>query len=188
MLEGMNPAANPAPTPLTFRRAVPEDAAFLASLVNSAYRGDASRAGWTTEADLLTGTRVSEAELRGLIEQADSVILLCEQAGRVVGSVHLQQEGDRAYLGMFVVQPSLQGAGIGKQFMQAAERFAANVWRARKMWLSVISLRHELIAFYERRGYVRTGRFKPFPAEIGPEFRLVADLQFEEMEKALNAA
>lgn len=170
----------------SFRHALKSDAAAIAVLVNSAYRGDSSRAGWTTEADLLTGTRINAEEVMQLIEADDSVVLLCLQDVHIIGCVHLEKTGDAAYLGMFVVQPTRQGGGIGKQFMQAAEAEVQALWGVKKMWMSVISVRAELIAYYERRGYVRTGRFKPFPAEIGDEFRLVKDLQFEEMEKQLS--
>lgn len=169
-----------------FRHAVKADAAAIAVLVNSAYRGDSSRAGWTTEADLLTGTRINAEEVVQLIEADYSVVFLCSQNGEIVGCVHLEKTDDAAYLGMFVVQPNLQGGGIGKLFMQAAEKEVQTLWGVKKMWMSVISVRAELIAYYERRGYVRTGRFKPFPSEIGEEFRLVQDLQFEEMEKQLS--
>ena len=111
------------------------------------------------------------------------MVLLCLQNQEMIGCVHLEKTDDAAYLGMFVVQPTYKGGGIGKQFIQAAEVEVQKLWGVKKMWMSVISVRAELIAYYERRGYVRTGRFKPFPSEIGDEFRLVKDLQFEEMEK-----
>lgn len=181
----MNAEVSPSPQ-FSFRHALKSDASAIAVLVNSAYRGDSSRAGWTTEADLLTGTRINAEEVMQLIEADDSVVLLCLQDVHIIGCVHLEKTGDAAYLGMFVVQPTRQGGGIGKQFMQAAEAEVQALWGVKKMWMSVISVRAELIAYYERRGYARTGRFKPFPAEIGDEFRLVKDLQFEEMEKQLS--
>jgi ribosomal protein S18 acetylase RimI-like enzyme len=171
---------------IQYRHAVKQDAAIIANLVNSAYRGDSSRAGWTTEADLLTGSRINAEEICSLIEADNSIILLCLQDDVIVGCVHLEKTDDAAYLGMFVVQPGLQGAGIGKAFMQQAEMVVQVLWNVKKMWLSVISLRSELIAYYERRGFVRTGRFKPFPAEVGDEFRIVKDLQLEEMQKQLS--
>lgn len=170
---------------LTFRIADKNDAPAITALVNSAYRGDSSRAGWTTEADLLTGVRVNPEDVRELIETEDSFILLCLRDGNIVGSVNLLKTEDAAYLGMFAVNPELQGGGIGKQFMQAAEELAKQRWHAKKMWMTVITTRHELIAYYERRGYQRTGRIKPFPAEVPDECRLVKDIQMEELEKIL---
>ena len=172
---------------LQFRLAQPADAPAVTALINSGYRGDVSRAGWTTEAGLLTGTRIEVDDLRALIEQPEHVVLLAQSQGQLVASVYLSKTGDAAYLGMFVVAPHLQGAGLGKQLMQAAERYVTQAWGAQRLWLTVITLRHELIAFYERRGFVRTGRIQPFPEEVGPEFRLVADLKMEEMEKPLTA-
>ena len=158
----------------------------MAQLVNNGYRGDTSRRGWTTEADLLTGTRIDAEGVRLLLEAEDAFILLCLQQDVIVGCVHCEKTDDAAYLGMFVVQPGLQGGGIGKQLMQQAEQRAQALWGIEKIWMTVITLREELIAYYVRRGYQRTGRLRPFPAEIGDEFRLIKDLQFEELEKNIK--
>jgi ribosomal protein S18 acetylase RimI-like enzyme len=171
---------------VTYRHANNADATAVAALVNSAYRGDSSRAGWTTEADLLDGTRINAEEVREQIETEESVILLCMYKQDIIGCVHLQKMDDAAYLGMFVVQPTLQGSGIGKHFMQTAETLVQELWGVKKMWMSVISVRAELIAFYERRGYIRTGRFKPFPSGFGEDVLTDFELQFEEMEKNLS--
>ncbi|MDP3654617.1 MAG: GNAT family N-acetyltransferase [Rhodoferax sp.] len=181
-----NPAV-PTPFAMAFREATPDDAALVADLVNSAYRGDSSRQGWTTEADLLQGARTHADEVRGLILAPDSVVFLCVQTpGQdIIGCVHLQKKRDAAYLGMFVVRPGLQGGGIGKQFMHSAEQRAQQLWGVKKIWMTVITVRQELIAFYERRGYQRTGRFQPFPSDNGKETMLVENLQFEELEKIL---
>ncbi|MFZ6753845.1 GNAT family N-acetyltransferase [Undibacterium sp. Dicai25W] len=171
---------------LSFRHASNEDAEVVAQLVNSAYRGETSRQGWTTEADLLEGSRIFAAEVLEIIAARDSVILLCLQEQEIIGCVHLQKNDDAAYLGMFVVRPNLQGNGIGKHFMQTAEQHAHKLWGINKIWMTVISVREELIAYYQRRGYLRTGRFKPFPKDNGKEQMLVDNLQFEEMEKKLT--
>ena len=173
------------PSKTKFRHAVNADAEQIAQLVNSAYRGDSSRAGWTTEADLLQGTRINTQEVTGLIQEKNSIILLCTQEGEMIGCVHLKKIDDAAYLGMFVVKPLLQGAGIGKRFMGEAELTVQCLWGVKKMWMTVISVRHELIAYYERRGYVRTGRMKPFPEEFGQKVLLTDSLQLEELEKHL---
>lgn len=170
---------------LNYRAALADDAAAIARLVNSAYRGDSSRQGWTTEADLLEGDRINADQVRELILADDSVILLCLQNEQLSGCVHLQKTESAAYLGMFVVKPDQQGSGIGKQFMQAAETLAQQSWQVQTIWMTVITLRHELIAYYERRGYTRTGQFKPFPSEISKEVMLVPDLHFEVLEKRL---
>ncbi|HVL89479.1 MAG TPA: GNAT family N-acetyltransferase [Actinomycetota bacterium] len=174
-------------TELSYRPAVAAEAGSVAALINSAYRGESSRAGWTTEADFLVGLRTDEDEIRDLIGHDGSVILLCERADEIIGCVHLRRDGDSAYLGMFVVRPDLQGAGIGKRFMAAAEDLVRREWDARRITMTVLSLRDELIAFYERRGYRRTGRFTPFPAD-SRSTPMVQDLRFETLEKDLPAA
>jgi ribosomal protein S18 acetylase RimI-like enzyme len=170
-------------SPLSFRAASAGDEAIISALINSAYRGDASRVGWTTEADLLEGTRTNPEEVLGLIQADDSMMLLCLQTDQIVGCVHLQKRADAGYLGMFVVAPTLQGSGIGKQFMAAAEAYVQQQWGVSRMTMSVITLRDELIAYYERRGYRRTGQFSPFPTDLHDTRPLVDNLQFETLEK-----
>ena len=170
-----------------FRIAAPSDAATLALLVNSAYRGDSSRAGWTTEADLLSGQRTDVREILRLIEAQNSLLLLALNDEEIVGSVHLGRvDATRAYLGMLVIKPVLQGRGLGSQLVRVAETRAIDEWNAVRMEMQVITLRGELIAYYERRGYRRTGEIRPFPAE--PEFGLpkVAGLQLAVLEKLLR--
>ncbi len=174
---------NLTPAPFTFRPARTEEAELLVGLVNSAYRGDSSRVGWTTEADYLDGQRTDEQELRALIEAENSMLLLCLQEAEIVGSVHLQKTTDAAYLGMFVIRPDLQGQGIGKQFMQAAETVVQQEWGVRKIEMTVLTLRSELLAFYERRGYRRTGIVKPFPTDVRFGIPRVQGLQFEVLQK-----
>jgi ribosomal protein S18 acetylase RimI-like enzyme len=173
------------PTDLQFRQAAACDAVQIADLVNSGYRGEASRAGWTTEADYLVGQRTDASEVLALIDRRDAVILLCFINSTLVGSVQLELTGDAAYLGMFVIKPDLQGQGLGKRFMQAAEDYVKEEWRVAKVRMTVITLRHELIAYYKRRGYRRTGIFKPFPIEDKRSTALVDELKFEVLEKEL---
>lgn len=68
-----------------------------------------------------------------------------------------------AYFGMFSVDPTLQGGGVGRLVLEEAERIARTEWAADTLELTVIDLRTELIEWYERRGYERTGTFKEFP-------------------------
>lgn len=172
---------------LSFRKATLAEAEFIAQFVNSAYRGDSSKAGWTSEADLLDGQRTDASEVESLIQDANSMILLCLQNDEVIGSVLLQKTQEAAYLGMFVVRPTLQGNGIGKHFLNAAERMAQQEWGVSKITMSVITLRPELIAFYERRGYRRTGEILPFPDDPAAGIPLVQGLQLEMLEKDLQA-
>ncbi|OJH33552.1 GNAT family N-acetyltransferase [Cystobacter ferrugineus] len=175
--------------PLTFRAATGADIPALIALVTAAYRGDASRAGWTTEADLLDGARIDAPGLRADLRRERSTILVAERDGRLLACAHVADEGGVGYFGMFAVDPGQQGGGIGKLVMQAAEAHAAREWGLSTMRMTVIDVRDELIAFYERRGYRRTGIKKPFP--YGDErFGLPkrGDLRFEVLEKPLAGA
>jgi len=161
----------------------------VVALVNSAYRGDSSRAGWTTEADYLDGQRTDLATLRAeLASRANAVVLLLrdEPTTPLLGSVRLeQQSADTWHLGMLTVRPDLQNRQLGRTLLDAAERFAAERG-ARRMVMSVIDVRDTLIAWYERRGYSRTGVVTGFPygdARFGEPRR--DDLAFVEMEKTL---
>jgi ribosomal protein S18 acetylase RimI-like enzyme len=170
---------------LTFRPAIMADVERIVALVNSAYRGESSRAGWTTEADLLAGQRTDAEEVGNLISSADSLILLGMNGEKIIGSVHLQHGKHVAYLGMLVIQPVMQGHGLGKKLMQAAEATAIKMWGVEKMLMYVVTLRHELIAFYQRRGYHRTGKIKEFPQKVRFGIPKVAGLQIELLEKTL---
>lgn len=150
---------------LTLQIAGPEDTEALANLVNSAYRGDSSRAGWTTEADLLGGQRTDAATLREMMRQPENRFLLFKQGSELVGSVFLQRRSDHAYLGMFTVRPVLQARGIGRTALAAAEAWVMENWGVNRVEMTVIGRRHELIAWYLRRGYADTGRREPFPIE-----------------------
>ncbi|MEW1645335.1 MULTISPECIES: GNAT family N-acetyltransferase [unclassified Streptomyces] len=152
-----------AATGLTFRDATDADVDALVVLIESAYRGDASRAGWTTEADILEGQRTDPEGVLAVIKSDDSRLLAVEREGRVVACCQLEHRGEHAYFGMFAVSPRLQGAGLGKVIIAEAERTARETWGVREMHMTVISVRDDLIAWYERRGYRRTGRMTPFP-------------------------
>jgi len=136
----------------------------LVKLVNSAYRGEGSKRGWTTEADLLDGIRTDEESMRRLVDDPNGIMLQCRnEQNELLGCVNLQKQNDELYLGMLTVSPELQGAGIGKELLHASEQYAReNKFSA--IVMSVISIRTELIAWYERRGYQRTGDTKPFPS------------------------
>lgn len=147
----------------TFRDATDADVDALVALIESAYRGDDSRAGWTTEADILQGQRTDPEGVLQVIKSPDSRLLTVERDGRIVACCQLEHRGDHAYFGMFAVSPALQGAGLGKVIIAEAERQARARWGVTEMHMTVISVREDLIAWYERRGYRRTGRMTPFP-------------------------
>lgn len=174
---------------LTFRAATDADIPSLVSLVTSAYRGDVSKQGWTTEADMLDGQRIDAEVLRQDIARPRSRIVLAERQGELLACAHVAEENGAGYFGMFAVRPDLQGGGVGKAVMTETERVVREDWALPAMRMTVIDIRGELIAFYERRGYVRTGIKKPFP--YGDErFGIPKrdDLRFEVLEKSLTGA
>lgn len=162
---------------LVFRFARSADVPAVVDLVESAYRGESSRAGWTTEADLLDGQRTDAEEISAVVAGPGSVMLLAEAGGRLVGCCQLQQRRPpptsqtlstspftaEAYFGMFAVRPGSQGQGWGGQILAEAERLAREEWSAGTMVMSVLAQRPDLVAWYERRGYRRTGETTPFP-------------------------
>ncbi|MFD7909174.1 GNAT family N-acetyltransferase [Streptomyces sp. NBC_00853] len=171
---------------LSFRSAVETDVPELVELVESAYRGDASRAGWTTEADYLDGQRTDPDGVRAVIAAPDGVLLVVERAGELVACCQLEHRDDHVYFGMFAVRPGLQGAGLGKEILAEAERRARETWGAKEMRMTVVHVREELIAYYVRRGYRRTGEMSPFPygdERFGVPLR--NDLAFELLVKSL---
>jgi ribosomal protein S18 acetylase RimI-like enzyme len=186
--------------PLVLRPAQLSDVSQLVPLINSAYRGDESRAGWTTEADLLGGQRTDPDSLGALIAQPDRVVLIAEaardtprhaRADAGVGCVYLERVEWRgtpaAYLGMLTIRPTSQGGGLGGVLLRGAEAHAGSAWGAACVRMTVIAQRSELIAWYERRGYTRTGETEPFPygdARFGLPLR--PDLHFIVLQKTLT--
>ena len=148
---------------LRFRQAAETDIEQLLELVQAGYRGRESRKGWTTEADLLDGQRTDRDELKAQIDAANSLILLGELGADLVGCCRLERHLDASYFGLFTVRPRQQGQGLGGTILREAERLAIQRWGCRAMHLHVIAQRDELIAWYERRGYARTGESVPFP-------------------------
>ena len=174
------------PGPLRFRDATEADLEDLLALVTSAYRGDASRVGWTTEADLLDGERIDREVLLADMRQPRSRVLLAERGDALLACAHVAELGGGGYFGMFAVRPERQGGGLGKQVLAEAERVVRDEWGLACLRMTVIDVRDELIAWYQRRGYHRTGIVKPFPygdARFGIPRR--DDLRFEVLEKNL---
>jgi len=175
---------------LRVRRAQTNESERLAAFVNSAYRGDSSRAGWTTEADLLAGQRTDSEALEYFIrsgERADDrAMLVYDEDQEILGCVQLERQSAHAYLGMLTIAPALQARGLGRELLAAAERFVGENWQLAKVVMAVIEQRLELIEWYERRGYARTGETTSFPygdARFGEPKR--PDLRFVVLAKAL---
>jgi ribosomal protein S18 acetylase RimI-like enzyme len=145
---------------MQLRNADENDIEAVLALVQSAYRGESSRAGWTTEADLLDGPRTDAAEIRSLLPH----LIVADGADGIVGCCVLMAKDDHAYFGMFAVRPTLQGGGVGSLLLAEAESRAATQGFGH-VQMSVLTPRSDLIAFYERRGYTDTGERLPFPHE-----------------------
>lgn len=157
----------------------------LVLLVNSAYRGDSSKKGWTTEAELLEGVRTDPNTLLAQINQPGQTILKAtNNVQEIIACVSLEEKDNKIYLGMLTVKPDIQATGIGKKMMQAAEAFAISK-NLYCIEMTVISVRSELIAFYERRGYQQTGEKRDFPTD--PKFGIKKqELEFIVLEKKLE--
>ncbi|CAN5690002.1 GNAT family N-acetyltransferase [soil metagenome] len=174
----------------TSREALDSDVPRIHELVNSAYRGESSKKGWTTEADILGGQRIDPEALRTILADSSKTILcLIETPNKIIGTVCLErfedERGVGVYLGMLTIEPTAQTAGLGKRLMQACEEFAKR-WGGRRITLGVINVRTELMEWYERRGFVKSGLIEPFPygdARFGEPKR--PDLNFVMFEKPI---
>ncbi len=146
--------------------ATPDDNPQLLPLINSAFRGESSKKGWTHEADLIEGTaRTDEETLRDiLLAPGGAILKYGDEAGPIEACVYLDQRERGLYLGMLTVAPDLQGAGVGKQLLAAAEDFARQ-HQCPCVFMTVLSIRQELVAWYERHGYRQTGETQPFVVE-----------------------
>jgi ribosomal protein S18 acetylase RimI-like enzyme len=157
-----------------YRIAAPADVPAIRALIESGYRGDSARRGWTHEADLLEGNRTSEAEIGGIIAAPDKRMLLAEREGALIGAVTISNlGGGRAYMGMLCVDPGVQAAGLGRALIQGGEDLAVQDFAAHTIEGMVIDARAEFIAYYERRGFVRTGEIRPFPLPIDVPYLMV---------------
>ncbi|MEO8532858.1 MAG: N-acetyltransferase [Flavobacterium sp.] len=143
-------------------KATLQDIPALNILINSAYRGETSKKGWTTEANILEGKRTTEEELTETIQDPKNTILKFTENDKIIGSVLLVEKGHQLYLGMLTVSPELQNSGIGKKMLAEAENHAKSLGLF-SIIMSVISVREELIAWYKRNGYTETGEREPFP-------------------------
>ncbi len=147
----------------TFRVATPADAPALVNLINRAYRSAPAQAGWTTEGHLLAGPRIDEATLLPLLTAPPAVLLQADSNCQPAGCVYLEPQGTSLYLSMLAVAPDAQAHGLGHRLLAAAEDYARKAG-CQQIQMSVLAQRPELLAWYERQGYRRTGASEPFPA------------------------
>ena len=163
------------------------DASRIADMVNRAYRPSSLDRGWTHEADLVIGERTTSEQILRLFSPQSLVLVLC-QGAVIVACVHLQNDDSEVYIGMLATEPSLQTQGLGKKMLSHAEQYAMTYFNAKLFRMSVLSSRTELIAYYERRGYARTGKVEGYPISAGVGLPLVEGLQIETLVKRLTGA
>ena len=167
---------------MTIAAATLADAPALKDLLEAAYRGDSARRGWNHEADILDDERTAPGEVEALLADEAVTILTAHEGAALIGCVAVTIKGAAlAYLGMLCVAPDLQSAGLGRRLLDAAEDHARSQGIA-AMEMTVIDSRDALIAWYERRGYARTGETRPFPVPRDPPVTFVV------LEKPLGAA
>ncbi len=170
----------------TISQARADRTAAIVELLNKAYRGDESRKGWTTEADIIAGTiRTDEATVEALMHREGSRFFQClDENGDLAGCVHVQREGSKMYLGMLSVQPHLQGSGIGNMLLRMAEG-QARADGCASIYMQVIGARTELNEWYKRKGFRETGNSKPF--DVDPKYGVPRKpLTFIYLEKRLE--
>ncbi len=175
---------------MIIRAATQQDIAALHRLIESAYRGDSAKRGWTHEADLLGGQRTDLEALREILADQNQVILLAMEGANLAGCVQLVRvKTGLAYLGLLTVDPDRQAGGLGKKLLDKSEQYVAENWRAEAIEMTVIRQRADLIAYYERRGYALTGERRPFPLD-DPRYGLpkTQELEFAVLRKEIGAS
>jgi N-acetylglutamate synthase-like GNAT family acetyltransferase len=165
-----------------FRFATVDDVAAIHELIERAYRGPEALSSWTSEAGLLSTPRTSAEEIAKHVGRDECRFVVAERDGRVVGCALIEKHGVEGYFGMLAIHPGLQGTGLGKALLARVESSVRELWHCNAMTLKVINLRHEIIGWYERRGYALTGRRDPFPFELHPASGR-DDFDFVEMKK-----
>jgi ribosomal protein S18 acetylase RimI-like enzyme len=166
-----------------FRTAEERDAPAIAHLVNLAYRPTSSHAGWTHEADLISGDRTHVSKVQEIISAPDSTVIVAPHGTEIVACIHVEKVGNSSHLGMFAVAPAVQGNGLGKALLAFAEDFAFTSYGSESLLMHVISQRVDLLQFYLRRGYRRMGCLEPYPTSAGAGIPKVDYLEIELLEK-----
>lgn len=168
--------------PLELRVACETNAKEIAALVNRAYRPSPQEAGWTHEANLVAGERTTTEQVLSLFHEQSTILLLC-LGPKIVACVHVQGDQSGTYIGMLATNPAMQAQGIGKHMLLHAEAYATEYFEASILKISVLSSRPELLAFYERRGYVLTGKVEEYPLSAGVGQPMVAGIHVLSLKK-----
>ncbi|MCV6637316.1 GNAT family N-acetyltransferase [Candidatus Albibeggiatoa sp. nov. NOAA] len=168
---------------LTLKPATLDDAEYVNRLINQAYRG---QEGWTRETDIVDGKRSSIEDVRDLIKNPDSHILVAKLNEVLTACICVEEKEKQAYIGTFAVNPTFQNQGIGKIVLSLAEDYAVDKLGSQQLLMVVISQREELISFYERRGYQRTGKISEYPVHLNVGVPIIEGLTIEYLEKNIT--
>ena len=156
------------------------DAAELCQLINSAYRG---KHGWTKESDIVSGERITLEDTKALITDQETHILIVKENSSIIACVCIEQKGSQAYIGLLAVNSNYQNRGLGKEVLFLAEEYALNQFCCKQYVMLVVSQRDELIAFYERRGYIKTGETEKYPVHLNVGIPTEENLTIEYLTK-----
>ncbi|PJO38441.1 GNAT family N-acetyltransferase [Delftia acidovorans] len=154
----------------------------ITALVNTAYRPNAKSRGWTHESDLVTGDRTSPEQVRQQITPS-SPVLIAIRNNEIVACVQVTHDSSDCWIGMLATHPSEQNSGMGKKMLLAAEAYAVKHFAPKRLMMSVLSSRSELLSFYQRRGYKLTGQTCSYPLDAGVGTPLVKGLCVLELSK-----
>ncbi|MET0088182.1 MAG: GNAT family N-acetyltransferase [Sedimenticola sp.] len=165
---------------LTLEPADIDDAESINALLNKAYRG---KEGWTRETEIVSGERSSVEDVTKLIHNPDAHLLVATIDGNLAACICVEEKESKAYIGTYAVSPVFQNQGLGKAVLSLAEKYAINELGSKILVMVVISQRNELISFYERRGYRRTGEISEYPVHLNVGVPTVEGLTIECLEK-----
>ncbi len=166
-----------------FRKATITDVEAITKLVNNAYRPSTGVSGWTHESDIVSGDRTDIPQIIEILSKKDSVVIVGLNDETIIACVHVERVGRSSYIGMLAVDPSLQAHGVGKNMLAYAEKYAKDNFNPDKFVMAVVSARHELISFYQRRGYQKTGETMEYPLNAGVGQPKLENLKVEILEK-----
>lgn len=154
----------------------------LHRLINQAYRG---AEGWTRETHIVSGERISRDAVQSLVESDTSHLFITRNKGEISACICVEAQHNSAYIGTFAVAPAYQNQGLGRHVLDQAERFARDILGADTLNMVVISQRPELIAYYERRGYQRTGETENYPLDMNVGTPVIDGLSIEVLKKSV---
>ena len=201
---------NSIPNAVFLRQAVATDIPELETLLNRCYRFEE---GWTNETEIIGGIRTNQDELKSVIDDAKQYLFVYPQTdtgdregqetGEILGCINVAIEDeddsqeDCAYIGLFAVNPKLQGGGVGRVMLAAAESFVQSCLpdhqvsadgesNDKLIKMLVLNGRDKMLAYYERRGYINTGNTQAFSADDNSVEAKDKELYFIEIAKVIN--